>query len=72
MNDRNLVRGIFLVALSLAFGVTAWLHYPIGDFSRAGPGLFPLGVSAMLLLVGIATVVRSQQRLGFLLGEGIG
>lgn len=59
MNDRNLMRGLVLVAISLAFGLGA-LKYPIGDFSRAGPGLFPLMVSILLLLVGISTVVRSR------------
>jgi len=46
------------VAISLAFGLQA-LRYPIGDFSRAGPGLFPAMVSGILLLIGVATVVRS-------------
>lgn len=59
MNDRNLVRGLFLMAISLAFGLTSLL-YPVGQLSRAGPGFFPLVVSGMLLLVGIATVVRSR------------
>jgi hypothetical protein len=59
MNDRNLARGLFLVAVSLAFGLTA-LRYPIGDFARAGAGLFPVVVSSMLLLIGIATVIRSR------------
>ncbi|MEJ8839713.1 tripartite tricarboxylate transporter TctB family protein [Ramlibacter sp. AN1133] len=59
MNDRNLARGLFLVAISLAFGLTA-LRYPIGDFARAGAGLFPVVVSSMLLLIGIATVIRSR------------
>lgn len=59
MNDRNLMRGIVLCAISLAFGLTS-LKYPIGDFSRAGPGLFPLMISVMLLLVGVSTVVRSR------------
>jgi hypothetical protein len=59
MNDRNLVRGLFLMAISLAFGLTA-LRYPIGDFSRAGPGLFPLMVSSLLLLIGLITVIRSR------------
>jgi len=59
MNDRNLVRGLFLIAISLAFGLPA-LRYPIGDFSRAGPGLFPLLVSSLLLLIGLITVVRSR------------
>jgi len=59
LNDRNLVRGLVLCAISLAFGLTSF-KYPIGDFARAGPGLFPLMVSILLLLVGIATVVRSH------------
>ena len=59
MNDRNLVRGVFLIAISLAFGLVS-LRYPIGQFSRAGPGLFPLLVSCLLLLIGLITVVRSR------------
>lgn len=59
MNDRNLLRGLFLVTVSLAFGLPA-LRYPIGDFSRAGPGLFPLMVSVLLLLIGVATIIRSR------------
>jgi len=59
MNDRNLVRGLFLIAISLVFGVQS-LHYPIGQFSRAGPGLFPLIVSCLLFLIGLITVVRSR------------
>ncbi len=46
------------MAISLAFGLQA-LRYPIGDFSRAGPGLFPALVSSMLLIIGVSTVIRS-------------
>ncbi|RIX78601.1 tripartite tricarboxylate transporter TctB family protein [Acidovorax cavernicola] len=46
------------MAIALAFGLTG-LQYPIGDLSRAGPGLFPVMVSGLLLLIGAATVVRS-------------
>jgi hypothetical protein len=59
MNDRNLLRGLLLLAISLAFGLNS-LRYPIGGFSRAGPGLFPLMVSSLLLLIGLITVVRSR------------
>jgi len=59
MNDRNLVRGLFLMAISLAFGLQA-LRYPIGQFSRAGAGLFPLMVSSLLFLIALITVVRSR------------
>lgn len=59
MIDRNLARGLFLMAISLAFGLTAF-KYPIGDFARAGPGLFPILVSSLLFLIGVATVIRSR------------
>jgi Tripartite tricarboxylate transporter TctB family len=59
MIDRNLARGLFLAAIALAFGLGA-LRYPIGDFARAGAGLFPLMVSVLLLLIALATLVRSR------------
>jgi len=59
MNDRNLVRGLFLAAISLAFGIGAF-RYPIGDFSHAGPGLFPLMVSSLLFVIAVITIVRSR------------
>ena len=58
MNNRNLLKGLFLIAIALAFGLGA-LRYPMGGFGRAGPGLFPLLVSGLLLLLGIAAVVRA-------------
>jgi hypothetical protein len=59
MNDRNLARGLFLMAISLAFGLQA-MRYPIGDFARAGPGLFPLMVAGLLMLIGVITAARSR------------
>lgn len=58
MNNRNLARGLFLVAFSLLFGIWS-RQYTVGDFSRAGSGLFPLMVSCLLLVLGIITLVRS-------------
>jgi Tripartite tricarboxylate transporter TctB family len=59
MNDRNLVRGLFLTVIALAFGLQA-LRYPIGNFGRPGPGMFPLMVSSLLLVIGLSTVLRSR------------
>ncbi len=68
MNNRTLVRGLFLAAIALLFGLNS-LRYSIGKFSRAGPGLFPLMVSALLLVIAILTIVSSRysepERLGF-------
>jgi hypothetical protein len=59
MNDRNLARGVFILAISSAFGWLS-LRYPIGEFSHAGPGLFPLMVSGLLFAIGAITVIRSR------------
>jgi Tripartite tricarboxylate transporter TctB family len=59
MNDRNLIRGIFLIAISLAFGLGS-VSYPMGDLSSAGPGLFPLLVSSVLFVIGAVTLIRSR------------
>jgi hypothetical protein len=56
--NRNLARGVFLVLVALGFGLEG-ARYPIGELSRAGPGLFPVGVSGILLVIGLATVIRS-------------
>lgn len=59
MNDRNLIRGAVLIAISLAFGLPA-LRYPFGRFGHAGAGMFPLMVCGLLLLIGVITVVRAR------------
>jgi len=59
VNNLNLARGVCIIAVSLAFGITA-LQYRIGDFSKAGPGLFPLLIATLLFLIGVLTLVRSQ------------
>ncbi|HXE50775.1 MAG TPA: tripartite tricarboxylate transporter TctB family protein [Ramlibacter sp.] len=59
MNDRNLLRGLFVIAIALGFGLAS-LRYPIGEFSRAGPGLFPLATSCILFVIGLTIVVRSR------------
>ena len=57
--NRNFVRGLFLMAIALLFGVVA-RNYSIGELSRSGPGLFPLMVSSFLFVIGLLTVVRSH------------
>ena len=58
--NRNFVRGLVLMAIAVLFGLVAYLHYPIGHFSRGGPGLFPFMISCILFVIGALTVVRSH------------
>ncbi len=59
MNNRNFVRGLFLIAFALIFGGVA-TTYPLGTLSRSGAGMFPLLVSGCLALIGLITVIRSR------------
>jgi hypothetical protein len=59
MNDRNLLKGIFLLGVALIFGIGA-LKYPVGRLERAGPGFFPLMVSSILAFLAVSMIVRSR------------
>ena len=59
MKDKNLLKGLFLILIALAFGLGA-MKYPVGKLERAGPGFFPMMVSSILGLLGLAMVVRSR------------
>ena len=57
--NRVVVRGLFLMAIALLFGLNAF-RYQLGDLGRAGPGLFPLMVSGILFLIGAITIGYSR------------
>ena len=59
MPNQHLARGILLAIIAAAFGVGA-LRYPLGSFVHAGPGLFPLLLSGLLLVLALITVVQSR------------
>jgi len=59
MNDRNLLKGLFLLGVALIFGVGS-LRYDIGHVARAGPGFFPLMVSSILAFLALSMIFRSR------------
>lgn len=59
MIDRNLARGLFVIAFALVFGLGS-LNYKIGSLGHAGPGLFPLMVSGLVGVIGVVMVVQSR------------
>jgi hypothetical protein len=59
MPNQHLARGILLAAIALAFGLGA-LRYNMGSLVHAGPGLFPLLLSGLLLVLALITIVQSR------------
>jgi hypothetical protein len=59
MVNQNAARGLLLAAVALLFLFQA-PRYTIGSLSEPGPGLFPVIVACILLVIGIAIVVRSH------------
>jgi len=58
MPNQNISRGVVLAFIAAAYALTA-LRLPIGDFSQVGPGLFPLLVSGLLLVVALLIIAQS-------------
>lgn len=57
--NQNTGRGLLLAAVAFFFLVQA-PKLTIGSLSRPGPGLFPVMVASLLLLIAIVIVVRSR------------
>ncbi len=59
MPSQSTGQALLVGVLGLFFGLNA-LRYPVGSLSRFGPGLFPLIVSAALVALAAAMLVRSR------------
>ena len=58
MVNQNVGRGLLLAAIALIFLVQA-PGYKVGSLGRPGPGLFPVIVASILLVIGVVIVARS-------------
>jgi len=56
--NQNLAKAATLLGIAVFFGWQAW-KYPLGTVERAGPGLFPIVVSALLLAISLAILART-------------
>lgn len=63
MMPQAAVRAGFLAIVGLLFGLNA-LRYPVGNLDRPGPGLFPLIVSTLLLLIATAMLLGPRSSSG--------
>jgi len=57
--NQNIGKGVLLAAVSLFFLLQA-PRLTLGNLTRPGPGLFPVMVASLLLLIAIVIVVRSR------------
>lgn len=58
MNRKDVASGAFFVIVGLFYGFTAWNTLPVGQTLNMGPGYFPMVLSALLVMLGLAVVVR--------------
>lgn len=56
---QDVVQGGLFAAIGLAALLMA-LQYPLGTPGRMGPGFFPVAISALLTLIGLAILARSR------------
>ncbi|MCQ0986046.1 tripartite tricarboxylate transporter TctB family protein [Jiella marina] len=58
LKDRDLLSGLLFLAIGGAFALGA-LDLSIGTTRRMGPGYFPLMIGSLLVLIGVALIVKS-------------
>lgn len=54
--------GLLFIVIGLAFGAGAIATLQVGSASRMGPGYFPLFLSGVLILIGIAVSLQASGR----------
>lgn len=58
VNRKDVAAGAFFVAVGLLYGGIAWRSLPFGHALNMGPGYFPALLSALLTILGAATLLR--------------
>jgi hypothetical protein len=61
--NRDLWAGVIFIAFGLAGAVIA-RGYPLGSAARMGPGYFPTALGILLIILGLAIVVRGLRNRG--------
>lgn len=60
MTRTDVLSGLLLVIVGLAFTLYCWTHYDLGTLRRTGPGMFPVLVGLTMTLcggIGLATAL---------------
>ena len=52
-DEKSLVAGLLLTVIGMTYGLQAWVNYDLGSLRRIGPGMFPVGLGAILAVLGL-------------------
>lgn len=59
INTKDASAGTLFILLGLGFGLNAYLSLDLGTAVRMGPGYFPLLLSGLLVVLGVAILLRA-------------
>lgn len=59
VNLKDLGSGLFFCAVGAVYGSISYANLPMGQVFNMGPGFFPTMLCGILLIIGLALVVRS-------------
>lgn len=59
VNLKDLGSGLFFCAVGVLYGSISLVSLPIGQVFNMGPGFFPIMLCGILLVIGLALVLRS-------------
>lgn len=60
--NRDTVAGVLLAAIGAFIAIYAYTHYPVGQISRMGPGMFPVILGSALVLIATGIIAQSSMR----------
>jgi len=56
--NRELVSGLLIIVAGLFFSVYSAIRYDLGTLSRMGPGLFPVMMGVVLVVLGMGILIK--------------
>ncbi len=59
INIKDASAGALFIVLGVGFGLNAYLSLDLGTTMRMGPGYFPLLLSGLLVILGVAILLRA-------------
>ena len=59
LNSKDIFAGAFFFAIGILYGTIALRDLPMGRVFNMGPGFFPVVLCGLLLVIGIALILRS-------------